>query len=121
MNYHQYIHSEAWRETKKRFYKSKLVKRNELGQPFCFSCKRSDMPLDVHHKTYKTLGKERLMDLALLCRECHNLVHELHKMRPQNGLWNASNKIIRSRYHYKRMVERHRKARISHAPRASSP
>ncbi len=108
MNYHQYIHSEAWRETKKRFYKSKLVKRSELGQPFCFSCKRFDLPLDVHHKTYKTLGKERLMDLALLCRECHDLVHALHKIYPKYGLWDASNRIIRKRAHWVKVVRRYR-------------
>jgi len=31
--------------------------------------------LDVHHKTYKRLGKERMSDLQALCRDCHDKEH----------------------------------------------
>lgn len=41
----------------------------------CDKCgKKSD--LQVHHKTYARLGKEKMEDLQILCRPCHNEVHE---------------------------------------------
>lgn len=33
------------------------------------------MILDVHHRTYERLGKERLSDVAAVCRFCHDLIH----------------------------------------------
>ena len=31
--------------------------------------------LEVHHKTYKRLGREKLSDLVLLCKYCHKELH----------------------------------------------
>lgn len=31
--------------------------------------------LDVHHRTYKRLGREWPEDLTVLCRTCHDLFH----------------------------------------------
>lgn len=30
---------------------------------------------NVHHKTYKRLGHERLTDLTLYCNKCHKILH----------------------------------------------
>ena len=38
-------------------------------------------PLDVHHLTYRTLGRERPGDLLALCESCHGAVHG----RPAGG------------------------------------
>ncbi len=35
----------------------------------------SDKKLNVHHRTYKRLGSERLGDLTILCRDCHARFH----------------------------------------------
>ena len=48
----------------------------------CQSC-GSDKNLDVHHKTYKRVGHERLSDLKLYCRTCHYWEHNREK-----GFWN---------------------------------
>jgi 5-methylcytosine-specific restriction endonuclease McrA len=34
-----------------------------------------DGPLDVHHNTYQNYGAERLKDLVVLCRACHQKFH----------------------------------------------
>jgi 5-methylcytosine-specific restriction endonuclease McrA len=34
-----------------------------------------DGPLDVHHNTYQNYGDERLEDLVVLCRSCHQTFH----------------------------------------------
>lgn len=44
--------------------------------PCCFFCERNDIPLHVHHKSYKALGKEPLMHLELLCELCHVFAHK---------------------------------------------
>jgi hypothetical protein len=31
--------------------------------------------VNVHHRTYERLGKERLADLTVLCRKCHATYH----------------------------------------------
>ena len=41
----------------------------------CEKCGVS-FPLQVHHKTYCRLGKERPEDLIVLCEECHEEEHE---------------------------------------------
>ena len=38
-------------------------------------------PLDVHHLTYRTLGRERPGDLLAVCERCHGVLHG----RPAGG------------------------------------
>jgi 5-methylcytosine-specific restriction endonuclease McrA len=38
-----------------------------------------DAPLDVHHNTYQSYGDERLEDLVVLCRSCHQKVHGIEE------------------------------------------
>lgn len=37
--------------------------------------------LDVHHRTYERLGRERDEDLLVLCRHCHDIFHANGKLR----------------------------------------
>lgn len=37
----------------------------------CQRCKRSGLPLEVHHRTYARFGWEWLSDLQALCHGCH--------------------------------------------------
>lgn len=86
--YKAYMRSPQWQEVRKRYWRSGLPKE-------CFCCHAKGVPLDLHHKTYKNLGCERLMDLTLLCRPCHDEVHRL----PLGGkvtLWNSV-KVVRRR------------------------
>jgi len=34
------------------------------------------IPMDVHHKTYERLFDEELDDLQVLCRNCHEKIHQ---------------------------------------------
>lgn len=42
----------------------------------CKRCEKRDLHNDVHHLRYKKLYDVELIDLVVLCRECHTLVHE---------------------------------------------
>lgn len=74
VNYSVYIRSEAWAAKKAQFRRSRKCKRK------CWGCGRGDVPLDIHHRTYARLGKEGLQDLVELCRECHDLGHEIGRV-----------------------------------------
>ena len=75
-NYKTYLESQHWQDLKKKYYKSKLVKKIN-NKIVCFSCEQSK-PLSLHHKTYKRMGNEKLNDLVLLCQDCHDLAHKIH-------------------------------------------
>jgi len=65
-SYKEYLLTPHWLKTKERainFYKS------------CVIC-GSDHQLNVHHRDYKHLWKERITkDLVILCRSCHEKYH----------------------------------------------
>jgi hypothetical protein len=86
LEYVEYLNSPAWKSTRIRFYKSKYNK-NE-----CYICKKKGICLDLHHKTYERLGKERLTDLVQLCRKCHEAIHVILERHGDEGftLWNAA-------------------------------
>lgn len=58
-----------------------LAKRRLLTRQYgsrctcCDSIPTSGNPLDLHHLTYERLGNERLEDLTVVCRKCHDLIH----------------------------------------------
>ena len=89
--YAEYIRSEAWQEVRRRFWASRLPKE-------CYCCGREDGPKDLHHRTYKNLGNERLMDLVPLCRSCHMRVHEMVRGNARLHLWGTTN-ILRRELH----------------------
>jgi len=66
--YHEYMSSWAWKRTKWRFLES-------LPRKICYCCSTPRGPFDVHHRTYARLGVERLSDLCLVCRPCHEDLH----------------------------------------------
>jgi 5-methylcytosine-specific restriction endonuclease McrA len=41
----------------------------------CQLCYTDKRPLDAHHRTYIRLGRERLTDLTICCRDCHEQYH----------------------------------------------
>jgi 5-methylcytosine-specific restriction endonuclease McrA len=44
----------------------------------CESCS-SEHRIELHHITYENLGSEKLEDMALLCRNCHQEAHDKYK------------------------------------------
>ena len=79
MRYYDYIKSEAWQRKRTKFFSSKMWKTYpkglKAGKFVCYCC-GSDDRLDLHHRTYKRLGRERInVDLICVCRNCHNGAH----------------------------------------------
>lgn len=82
LNYDDYIRSAKWRNT------SDLMKRY-VGY-VCQRCKIKFHAgqLDTHHLTYKRLGREKLTDLAVLCRvTCHPIAdgYRVHAVRTRRA------------------------------------
>lgn len=63
--YAHYLASPHWAEVRRRWFAANPSKLCECG-------KRGTQ---LHHKTYVRLGAERLADLELLCRGCHEARH----------------------------------------------
>lgn len=69
IEYHRHMNSAKWHRTR----------RAKLAQQSCCEVCDSKEQLDVHHKTYKRFGNERLEDLVVLCRNCHDAFHRHRK------------------------------------------
>lgn len=68
----EYLESPYWKNIKKEIYSTRECS--------CESC-GSIGNLELHHKTYKYLGTEdEKKYLYILCRDCHQLVHDLHNL-----------------------------------------
>jgi len=89
VNYHEYIRSNAWRRKREQFRKSKLFKGH------CFICGHSQV--EVHHKSYKRLGNERLTDLVALCPSCHTAVHAMYQVHSNHSKYNLWSCVRRYR------------------------
>ena len=82
--------SDHWKDVRQRFWHSKLHKKS------CYVCGSTEY-LQVHHKSYKRIGKEKLSDLILLCDGCHGKTHGLDKMRTNGILWGAAKRLRKDR------------------------
>jgi hypothetical protein len=65
--YKEYLLTDHWGKIKRRFFKS------SYSHGRCYFCQSRRVQL--HHKTYERLGKERLSDLVEVCRKHHLAVH----------------------------------------------
>ena len=65
--YAEYLESEDWRA-----FSSQI--REEAGA--CEECGITDT-LNVHHKHYRSLGRELRQDVRVLCERCHHNTHIL--------------------------------------------
>lgn len=92
-SYKAYINSPEWRKVRQRFIDSKFPK-------VCAGCSKPWGRGDhLHHRTYKNLGAERLMDLVPLCQPCHAKVHRLYASNPKwkrKGLWYATKEALKT-------------------------
>ena len=89
-DYETYIKSKEWKLVRQRYFKSNMPQ-------VCFACNtKKETGFHLHHKTYKRLGKEKLTDLVLLCKECHQSCHDLQRKSGLN-LWGATNLYVRNK------------------------
>jgi 5-methylcytosine-specific restriction endonuclease McrA len=76
--YVKYLESQYWQEVRKSELKEQAKER---GYNYCEKCGATpndvtrETALHVHHKTYERLGEERLEDLMIICRTCHEKEH----------------------------------------------
>jgi len=87
ISYQQYLKGEHWQDVRRRYWKSKLHNGG------CYVCERTNVQLQLHHKTYKRVGNERLNDLLLLCGDCHKAAHELEKSDWIGILYGAAKRL----------------------------
>lgn len=64
--YYAYLRSPWWRAIR-------LASLIRAGRK-CALCGEKHR-LEVHHNTYVRLGREKLSDLVVLCRQCHRRYH----------------------------------------------
>ena len=69
--YNEYLKSEHWKQFKEKVFRSKMMKNGFS----CWMCTNNNTRLNVHHKTYKNLGKEKIGDIMLICEKCHKFIH----------------------------------------------
>lgn len=67
MPYGDYLQTPEW------FHLRRLVL--ERAGRACERCGKTECEWNVHHLTYERRGHERLEDLVLLCRHCHETAH----------------------------------------------
>jgi hypothetical protein len=65
--YRRYLQSPQWKERR-----DKAVKKAGAKCALCSSKKR----LNVHHRDYRRIGRERAADLIVLCESCHSTFHD---------------------------------------------
>lgn len=78
----EYLRSEHWKDLRI----SKLASVDAV----CARCCVRDTSNDVHHIRYKSLYDVELIDLIVLCRHCHDLVH-IHLDNIRNGTFAGEN------------------------------
>ena len=74
--YKEYRKSPAWK-----------VKRDAVLQRDGGQCVCGAKATEVHHKTYDNIGKEPLSDLVMLCKLCHERIHEFRVPNDDNELY----------------------------------
>ena len=66
--YEKYIKSAKWKRISKDLKKQAGYR--------CAHCGFSSATLEVHHLTYERFGNERMSDLVVLCKPCHDKADE---------------------------------------------
>jgi hypothetical protein len=90
--YRGYLKSTHWADVRSRFFRSKLVSRTTEGRICCGACGKCDVRLSVHHRTYKRLGREWMMDLMMVCDDCHSEVHKMY-----GSLWGNTKLLAKNK------------------------
>lgn len=71
-NYKQYLQSNHWREFRRKIYSLRKT---------CQNCSAKNKKLNIHHKNYDCLWKEKNSDVIVLCQDCHYRFHKKPKWK----------------------------------------
>ena len=77
--YRSYLSSTAWRKKRDR-----VLRRDKHT---CQTCGVKAAHLEVHHRTYERVGRERLGDLITLCSACHDVISASIRSRQIDQHW----------------------------------
>lgn len=78
--------------------------------------------MDVHHKTYRNFGNEKVSELTHVCRQCHQKIHikarsmgvTMFSNQHNVNLWNITHQtVIHGRTAYKNQQKKLRKEKCS--------
>lgn len=69
--YIQYLEGEHWKTFSRRIKKERFFQCERCRMDEATSKKKYRQGLNVHHKTYKNIGKEKPADVIVLCWACH--------------------------------------------------
>lgn len=69
--YKGYAQTVHWKTKRKEY----MGFRFGTDEPECEICKKRDVWLLIHHKTYQNITNEKMEDLICLCSECHFKQH----------------------------------------------
>lgn len=100
-SYRDYLKTEHWKNIRK------LIRKKYNNK--CKNCKTSER-LEVHHKTYRNIGNELLSNLVLLCRDCHQQVHDQSNSNKQmledkRTMRSVAFNYIKDKYKIKREIQ----------------
>ena len=91
-DYQEYLKSDEWKTIKNSIKQRKGARWN-----LCNLC-TSPNNLEVHHSSYKVIGTINPHNtVKMLCRSCHQEVHDYCKKYPQYNLYRACNRIKKIR------------------------
>lgn len=71
--YHTYLDSKDWK------HRRRDIRKRAHGN--CERCHLGNAD-DVHHLTYERIGHEYPSDLLVVCRECHEYLHNIQPIDP---------------------------------------
>lgn len=91
-DYKEYLKSEEWKTIKNKIKQRKGAKWN-----LCNIC-TSSKNLEVHHSSYKVIGTTNPHNtVKLLCRSCHQQIHDLCKENNKLDFYKAFKKLTKMR------------------------
>src|SRR5690606_32421242 len=90
ISYNAYISSTAWQHSPARLQE---LAASGYRCRLC-NASRAEARLEVHHRTYARLGRERPGDLTTLCEDCHLVVTDHLRRRRYRG-WRACMEDVR--------------------------
>jgi hypothetical protein len=89
-SYRDYLRSPHWQDVKRRYRASKMPQD-------CKVCRARWV--ELHHRSYRRLGNEKLHDLVPLCAEHHKGAHAYHRAHGTRGghrsLWHLTRRYIK--------------------------
>ena len=80
----KYLKSGIWK--RKRIY---LLKKRGCKCENCGYKPKQKFELHIHHRTYKKWGAEQQNHLKIMCRDCHNKLHDKYTVTELEDLFSA--------------------------------